>query len=76
VSYLHYYAEAMSFLSVFTLYLVRLAPAAILGVSIVLVVRRSATLGIQNSAAVPVGIVLGYIIFVSLPILGVAVLAD
>jgi len=53
-----------------------LALAAIPSASVALVVTRSATLGFRNGAAVAVGIVIGDLIFVSLAILGMSVIAE
>lgn len=53
-----------------------LALAAIPSASVALVVTRSATLGVRNGAAVAAGIVIGDLIFVSLAILGMSVLAE
>ena len=44
--------------------------------SVALVVTRSATLGIRNGAAVAAGIVLGDLVFVSLALLGMGILAE
>lgn len=66
----------MTFLAAFTLFIVMLALAAMPSASVALVVTRSATLGIRNGAAVAAGIVVGDLIFVSLAILGMGVLAE
>lgn len=50
--------------------------AAIPSASVVLVVTRSVTLGIQNGISVACGIVLGDLIFVALAILGMSILAE
>lgn len=66
----------MDFLAAFTLCLVMIALAAIPSASVALVVTRSATLGVKNGAAVASGIVIGDLVFVSLAILGMSVLAE
>lgn len=66
----------MTIFSAFALCLVMLALAAIPSASVALVVTRSVTLGVRNGAAVAAGIVIGDLIFVSLAILGMSVLAQ
>lgn len=66
----------MTFLGALTLFLVMLPLAAVPSASVALVVTRSATLGVRNGVAVTVGIVLGDLVFVSLAILGMGVLAE
>lgn len=66
----------MTFFAAFSLLLVMLALAAIPSASVVLVVSRSATLGVANGIAVAIGIVLGDLVFVVLAILGMSVLAE
>ena len=62
--------------SVIILFLAMLALAAMPSASVALVVTRSATLGISNGVAVIAGIVVGDLVFVSLAVLGMSVLAD
>lgn len=66
----------MTFLAAISLFLVMLALAAIPSASVALVVTRSATLGVRNGAAVATGIVIGDLVFVSLAILGMSILAE
>lgn len=66
----------MTIPSVIILFLVMLALAALPSASVALVVTRSATRGIRNGVAVTAGIVIGDLVFVSLAVLGMSVLAD
>ena len=66
----------MTFFAAVTLGLVMLALSAMPSASVALVVTRSATHGVRNGAAVAAGIVMGDLIFVSLAILGMSVLAE
>lgn len=66
----------MTLLAAFTLCLLMLVLAAIPSASVVLVITRSATLGVRNGVAVAAGIVIGDLIFVSLAILGMSLLAE
>lgn len=53
-----------------------IALAALPSTSVALIVTRSATLGVTNGVAVASGIVIGDLVFVSLAILGMSVLAE
>jgi threonine/homoserine/homoserine lactone efflux protein len=66
----------MTLFEAFTLFLVMLVLAAMPSASVALVVTRSATLGVCNGAAVAAGIVIGDLLFVSLAILGMSILAE
>jgi threonine/homoserine/homoserine lactone efflux protein len=66
----------MTGLSVFSLFGVMLVLAAIPSASVALVVTRSAVHGLRNGAAVAAGIVLGDLVFATLAILGMTVLAE
>lgn len=66
----------MTLLGVISLLSVMLVLAAIPSTSVALVVTRSVTLGFANGAAVAFGIVLGDLVFVTLAILGMSVLAE
>lgn len=55
---------------------IMVALAAVPGASVVLVVTRSATLGVANGIAVSAGIVLGDLVFLGLAILGLAAAAE
>ena len=69
-------AEKMNLLAALALFVIMVALAAIPSASVALVVARSATLGVRNGAAVVTGIVIGDLVFVSLAILGMSVLAE
>jgi threonine/homoserine/homoserine lactone efflux protein len=66
----------MGSVEILTLFGVLLALAAIPSASVVLVVSRSATLGVTNGIAVAVGIVLGDLVYITLAILGLAMVAE
>ena len=55
---------------------IMVALAAVPSASVVLVVTRSATLGVANGIAVSAGIVLGDLVFLGLAILGLAAAAE
>lgn len=66
----------MTIISIITLLVTMIILAAIPSASVALVVTRSVTLGIKNGISVACGIVLGDLIFVTLAILGMGVLAE
>ena len=66
----------MTLFSALPLFLVMLTLAAIPSASVALVVTRSATHGIRNGVAVTAGIVLGDLVFVTLAVLGMGILAE
>ena len=66
----------MSIIDIISLFGIMVSLAIIPSTSSVLVVTRSATLGISNGVAVAVGIVLGDIIFILLAILGLYVFTE
>ena len=66
----------MTTISIITLLVTMIVLAAIPSASVALVVTRSLTLGIKNGISVACGIVLGDLIFVTLAILGMGVLAE
>ena len=66
----------MTCLEAIALFLVMLPLAAMPSASVALVVTRSATSGVRNGVAVSTGIVLGDLVFVSMAMLGMSVLAE
>ena len=66
----------MTTISIITLLAIMIVLAAIPSASVALVVTRSVTLGMKNGISVACGILLGDLIFVTLAILGMGVLAE
>ena len=66
----------MSLIEIITLLTMMAALAALPSASVALVITRAATLGVKNGIAVAVGIVLGDLVFVTLAILGLSVVAE
>ncbi len=66
----------MTILAGLSLIAMMLVLAAVPSASVALVVTRSATLGFKNGAAVTAGIVMGDLVFVTLAILGMSILAE
>jgi len=66
----------MSIIESITLFGIMVVLAAMPSASVALVVTRSATLGIANGLAVSVGIILGDLVFITLAILGLSVVAE
>ena len=66
----------MSIIESITLFGIMVVLAAMPSASVALVVTRSATLGIANGLAVSVGIILGDLVFITLAIFGLSVVAE
>ena len=66
----------MSIFESITLFGIMVALAAIPSASVALVVTRSATLGVSNGLAVSAGIVLGDLLFITLAIFGLSIVAE
>lgn len=68
--------RAMTLIGILSLLVAMLVLAAIPSASVALVITRSALYGVKNGTAVAVGIVCGDLIFATLGILGMTVLAE
>lgn len=66
----------MSIFESITLFGIMASLAAIPSASVALVVARSATLGVSNGLAVSAGIVLGDLVFITLAIFGLSIVAE
>ena len=66
----------MSLVEIITLFIMMATLAALPSASVALVITRAATLGVKNGIAVALGIVLGDLVFVTLAILGLSVVAE
>lgn len=66
----------MSIIEILSLFAIMVALAAMPSTSVVLVIARSATLGVANGIAVSIGIVLGDLVFILLAIFGLSLVAE
>lgn len=66
----------MTPIEIITLFAMMAALAALPSASVALVITRAATVGVKNGIAVAAGIVLGDLVFVTLAILGLSVVAE
>lgn len=66
----------MNTIEIVTLFGIMVALAALPSASVVLVITRSATLGVANGVAVTAGIILGDLVFILLAIFGLSIVAE